>query len=53
MKFKNNKSGITLIVLTITIIILIILAGISISTLTNTEIFVKSQEAKEKSEESS
>ncbi len=52
MKFKNNKSGITLIVLTITIIILIILAGISISVLKNTNIIEKSQDAKNKTENS-
>ena len=46
---KENK-GITLVALVITIIILLILAGISISTLTNTGIFGKAKEAKEKSE---
>ena len=46
---KENK-GITLVALVITIIILLILAGISISTLTNTGIFEKAKEAKEKSE---
>ena len=50
--FKRYKStkGITLVVLVITIIILLILAGISISTLTNTGIFEKAKEAKQKSE---
>lgn len=46
---KNNK-GITLIALIITIIILLILAGISISALTQTGIFEKAKEAKQKSE---
>ena len=46
----NEKRGITLVALVITIVILLILAGISISTLTNTRIFKKAQEAKEKSE---
>ncbi len=46
---KENK-GITLVALVITIIILLILAGISISALTNTGIFEKAKEAKEKSE---
>lgn len=49
MKKKNNK-GITLIALIITIIILLILAGISISALTQTGIFEKAKEAKQKSE---
>ena len=47
---KKNSKGITLVALVITIIILLILAGISISTLTNTGIFGKAKEAKEKSE---
>ena len=53
--FKRYKStkGITLVALVITIIILLILAGISISTLTNTGIFEKAKEAKQKSEEAS
>ena len=46
--FKNSK-GITLVALVVTIIILIILAGISISTLTNTGIFEKAKDAKQKS----
>ena len=46
---KENK-GITLVALVITIIILLILAGISISTLTNTGIFGKAKDAKQKSE---
>ena len=49
MLSKKNK-GITLVALVITIIILLILAGISISALTNTGIFGKAKEAKEKSE---
>ena len=50
--FKRYKStkGITLVALVITIVILLILAGISISTLTNTGIFQKAKEAKQKSE---
>ena len=47
---KENK-GITLVALVITIIILLILAGISISALTNTGIFEKAKDAKEKSED--
>ena len=46
--FKNSK-GITLVALVITIIILLILAGISISALTNTGIFQKAKDAKQKS----
>ena len=50
MLSKNNK-GITLVALVITIIILLILAGISISVLTNTGIFGKAKEAKQKTED--
>ena len=50
-KIMKNQKGITLVALVITIIILLILAGISISTLTNTGIFEKAKDAKEKSEE--
>ena len=46
---KNKNKGITLVALVITIIILLILAGISISALTNTGIFQKAKEAKQKS----
>ena len=46
---KNKNKGITLVALVITIIILLILAGISISALTNTGIFGKAKEAKQKS----
>ena len=48
----NSKSfkGITLIALVITIIILLILAGISISVLTQTGLFEKANNAKQKSE---
>ncbi len=49
-KILKNKKGITLVALVITIVILLILAGISISTLTNTGIFEKAKDAKEKSE---
>ena len=48
--FKSSK-GITLVALVITIIILLILAGISISALTNTGIFGKAKDAKQKSDE--
>ena len=49
-KFKNNIKGITLVTLVVTIIILLILAGITISSLTNTGLFGKAKEAKEKTE---
>lgn len=45
----NNENGITLISLVVTIIILIILASMSIMILTNTGLFEKTKEAKEKS----
>ena len=48
-KIKNNN-GITLVALVVTIIILLILATISIQSLTNTGLFSKAQEAKEKSQ---
>ena len=48
---RNKDKGITLIALVITIIILLILAGISISALTNTGIFQKAKDAKQKSED--
>ena len=48
-KIKNNN-GITLVALVITIIILLILATISIQSLTNTGLFKKAQEAKEKTQ---
>ena len=51
MLLKKNK-GITLVALVVTIVILLILAGISISALTNTGIFGKAIQSKEKSEES-
>ena len=50
MKNKNKDRGITLVALVITIIILLILATISIQSLTNTGLFSKAQEAKEKSQ---
>ena len=49
---KKNK-GITLVALVVTIVVLLILAGISISALTNTGIFQKAKEAKQKSEDAS
>ena len=48
-KILKNTKGITLVALVITIIILLILAGISISALTNTGIFQKAKDAKQKS----
>ena len=45
---KNRSNGITLVALVISIIILLILATISIQALTNTGLFAKAQEAKEK-----
>lgn len=47
---KKKSEGITLIALVITIIILLILAGISIATLTNTGLFGKAKEAKQKAQ---
>ena len=48
-KIKTNN-GITLVALVITIVILLILATISIQSLTNTGLFQKAQEAKEKTQ---
>ena len=48
-KAKNAK-GITLVALVITIIILLILAGITISSLTNTGLFAKAKEARDKTQ---
>ena len=50
-KYENKNLGITLVALVITIVILLILAGISISALTNTGLFKKAKEAKEKTRE--
>ena len=47
---KNTK-GITLVALVITIIILLILAGISIQTITQTNLLKKAEQAKEKTEQ--
>ena len=47
---KKNIKGITLVALVVTIIILLILAGISISALTQTGLFGKVKQAKEKYE---
>ena len=47
---KNKDRGITLVALVITIIILLILAGIIISSLTNTGIFGRAKESKEKTQ---
>ena len=47
-KKSKNNNGITLVALVISIIILLILATISIQALTNTGLFAKAQEAKEK-----
>ena len=46
-KQEKNESAITLVALVITIIILLILAGISIQTLTQTNLFGKTEQAKE------
>ena len=46
-KIKENR-GITLVVLVITIVILLILAGITISSLTNTGLFGRAKEARDK-----
>lgn len=46
MKKINNEKGITLVALVIVIVIVLILAGISISSLTNTGIIGKANEAK-------
>ena len=46
---KKTSKGITLVALVITIILLLILSGISISALTNTGIFQKAKDAKQKS----
>ena len=48
MKKQNRQKGITLVALIITIIILLILAGISIVSLTQTRLFEKAQESKER-----
>ena len=50
MRKTNGQKGITLVALVITIIILLILATISIQSLTNTGLFQKAQEAKEKTQ---
>ena len=50
MKKTNGQKGITLVALVITIVILLILATISIQSLTNTGLFAKAQEAKEKTQ---
>ena len=50
-KLLKNTKGITLVALVSTIVILLILAGISISALTNTGIFQKAKEAKQKSDD--
>lgn len=50
MKKNQKDTGITLVALVITIIILLILAGISVSALTNTGLFNKAKEARQKSE---
>ena len=49
-KVLKNTNGITLVALVITIIILLILATISIQSLTNTGLFEKAKEAKEKTQ---
>ena len=47
---KRKNNGITLVALVVTIIILLILAGITISSLTNTGLFGRAKEAKEKTQ---
>ena len=49
-KTLKNEEGITLVALVITIIILLILATISIQSLTNTGLFERAKEAKEKTQ---
>ena len=49
-KVLKNTNGITLVTLVITIIILLILATISIQSLTNTGLFEKAKEAKDKTQ---
>lgn len=51
MKNIRKNSGITLVALVVTIIIILILAGIAISSLTNTGIFQRTKDAKQKHEE--
>lgn len=46
----KRQNGITLVALVITIIILLILAGISIAALSNTGLFERANDAKDKSE---
>ena len=46
----KRQNGITLVALVITIIILLILAGISIATLSNTQLFTNAQKAKNETE---
>ena len=48
---ERNERGITLVALIITIIILLILAGVTISTLSNSGLFSKTQEAVERSKQ--
>ena len=50
--WKNREKGITLIALVITIIILLILAGVGISTLTQTGLFEKANQANQVQKES-
>ena len=51
MKNIKNSKGITLVALVITIVILLILAGISIQTITQTNLFAKAERAKSEMEE--
>ena len=50
MRKTKRQTGITLVALVVTIIILLILAGITISSLTNTGLFGRAKEAKEKTQ---
>lgn len=51
MRKYKNQNAITLVALVVTIVILLILAGISISALTNTGIFQKAKDAKQKAKD--
>ena len=48
LKINKSNNGITLVALVVTIIILLILATISIQSLTNTGLFSKAKEARDK-----
>ena len=50
-KQMKNEKAITLVAILVTIIILLILSGITISTLTQTELFEKAQKTKQEVKE--